>query len=129
MAILPKNSIYRTYKPLLTTPNWWVGSWGTWDDLYPYKEIREYTPYSPKIPVINSDGVYERDLPGAEDVSVTVTTTRLKITAVVKGEEFSAETYIPEAYQGTTPVASYKLGVLRVEFTKEEPTEVEVELG
>lgn len=146
MAILSENSIY-SYKPSWATPNWWGGSWDTWDDLHKYR-IREYTPYYPIIkdlpavtykystttygltePTVNSDGVYERDLPGAEDVSITVTNTRLKITAMVKGKEFSAETYIPEAYQGTTPVASYKLGVLRVEFTKVEPTEVEVELG
>lgn len=135
-------SVSNTYTPTKTptTPCWW-GTCTNWDEVYKkalmdawyprYLPSYNYTIKTDYTPThsVNSDGVYERDLPGAEDVAVSVTNTRLKISAVVKGKEFSAESYIPEAYQGSTPTASYKLGVLRIEFTKVEPTEVEVELG
>lgn len=98
-------------------------------------KVGVYTTYFPslsstsiKINYVDSNGTFEMDLPGAEDLKVTTSYAKLKITAVVKGKDYSLEVDIPEEFRGSTPSGSYRKGVLKVEFEPADETVVELSI-
>ena len=96
--------------------------------VYYYRCNCTYYTYGGNVNRINNDGVFEMDLPGADDLKVTTTHTKMRVAGKVKGKDYSLEVYIPERFQGSTPTGSYRKGVLRVEFEPSGETEVELTL-